>query len=299
MKEEEIGARLTLVCYSWTVYKIWVADVQCCFLSQTQSREPAIRPEFRLKMAAFRTTFNIFGHFWWGLQETSFSFSGFAFRTLSTLSFYSVNNSTHSQVLKEGPCLSWHSILLLLFWGVGYYSDTLITALGSHIWGAVTHFWVNERKSGPHVSWKQTEDSSRGTKRYCSPLKGVVPQCLGPADVTPIWSALMKISILTATTHDFPVRFSTNRAVSASLKPLAVVFSGSQRWGSAPQRCGCWPAGWYHSMNWSLSNILSLPAPTSPFSSLPKDHVYTCTCTHWPYLCDGNWTFKIHMSICR
>lgn len=57
MKEEEIGARLTLVCYSWTVYKIWVADVQCCFLSQTQSREPAIRPEFRLKMAAFRTTF--------------------------------------------------------------------------------------------------------------------------------------------------------------------------------------------------------------------------------------------------
>lgn len=36
MKEEEIGARLTLVCYSWTVYKIWVADVRCCFLSQTQ-----------------------------------------------------------------------------------------------------------------------------------------------------------------------------------------------------------------------------------------------------------------------
>lgn len=226
-------------------------------------------------------------------------FSGFAFRTLSTLSFYSVNDSTHSQVLEEGPCPSWHSILILLFWGVGYYSDTLITALGSHIWGAVTHFWVNERKSGPHVSWKQTEDSSRGTKRYCSPLKGVVPQCLGPADVTAIWSALMKISILTATTHDFPVRFSTNRAVSASLKPLAVVFSGSQRWGSAPQHCGCWPAGWYHSMNWSLSNILSLPAATSPFSSLPKDHVYTCTCTHWPYLCDGKWTFKMHISICK
>lgn len=53
-----------------------------------------------------------------------------------------------------------------------------------------------------------------------------MPQCLGPADVTPIWSVLKKISILTATTHDFPVRFSTNRAVSASLKPPAVVFSG-------------------------------------------------------------------------
>lgn len=172
MKEEEIGARLTLVCYSWTVYKIWVADVLCCFLSQTQSREAAIRPEFRLKMAAFRMTFSIFGHFWWGLQETSFFLSGFAFRTLSTLSFYSVNNSTHSQVLKEGPCLSWHSILLLLFWGVGYYSDTLITALGSHIWGAVTHFWVNERKSGPHVSWKQRGQQPWDKKILLSPEGG-------------------------------------------------------------------------------------------------------------------------------
>lgn len=56
----------------------------------------------------------------------------------------------------------------------------------------------------------------------------------GPADATAIWSTLMKISILTATTHDFPPCFSTNRVVSASLKPLAFVFSQNQRSGSDP-----------------------------------------------------------------
>lgn len=130
---------------------------------------------------------------------------------------------------------------------------------------------VHKCKSGSHMSCKHSGQQLRDRK-IMSPLKEVVLQCSGPADVTPIWSILKKISILTATTHDFPVSFSTNRAISASLKPLAVVFSQSQRSGSAQQHCGCWPAGWYHSMNWSLSNILSLPASTAPFSSLPKYH---------------------------
>lgn len=107
---------------------------------------------------------------------------------------------------------------------------------------------------------------SRDKKILLSPEGGGAP-VLGAC-----WrnTALMKISILTGTTHDFPVSFSTNRAVSASLKPLAVVLSGSQRSGSAPQPRGCWPAGWYLSTNCSLSNILS-PCFHIPFFPLfPK-----------------------------
>lgn len=152
----------------------------------------------------------------------------------------------------------------VLFWHAYYCLEVM------HLGKRQSFHWVHKCKSGPHMSWKQTVDGSWGTESECSPLKGVVLQCLWPADVTPIWSILKKISISTATTHDFPVSFSTNRAVSASLKPLAVVFSQSQTSGSAQQHCGCWPAGWYHSMNWSLSNILSLPALQSPFPLFPN-----------------------------
>lgn len=88
------------------------------------------------------------------------------------------------------------------------------------------------------------------------------------------------ISILTATKHNCPASFNANRPFSAPLLPLAVVFSLSQRSGRAPQFCGCWPAGWYISINWWLSNFPSLPHPLHPSFFFSPSHYQINTKTH-------------------
>lgn len=103
-------------------------------------------------------------------------------------------------------------------------------------------------------------------------------------------SYLTIISILTATKHNCPVSFNANRPFSAPLLPLAVVFSLSQRSGRAPQFCGCWPAGWYISINWWLSNFPSLPHPPPPlffFLKSTQKHMERHTFTHSVWIVPG------------
>lgn len=76
--------------------------------------------------------------------------------------------------------------------------------------------------------------------------------------------------------------------------PLAsgCVFSLSQRSGRAPQFCGCWPAGWYISINWWLSNFPSLSHPPPCLSHHPtKTHMYTCR----QLLCSCKWENTLGM----